>query len=440
MAAIYVRSTTGSNVNSGASWALAKATLAGAQAIAAAGDIIYVSQAHAETNAANVTIAWPGTKPLPNQIICGNDAASPPTAVSAAATATISTVNNWQLNGTYYVRGITFQTTNAGGGSISLGVNANDWCRAESCSFVILGSASPASGVSAPFAATARVEFINCTFKFLNASHGIDVAGNLYINGGGAAVGTTTPTVLFRSYTAATAHNVLVENFDFSGFGNAMSLTVAPPQGVRVVIRNCKLPGTWSGTVVSGGWTNPGRVEMYGCGVGNVFNKVWIDDYAGTVKDESTIVMTGGSADSSSVGYSYKMVTSANVSYPFAALAGPELFVWNATTGASKTMTLSIIIDSVTSLKDSEFWVELAYMGDTVDTLGIPSISQTVALATPANLSASAVTWTTTGMANPNKQQVTVTFTPQRRGYVIVRPMLAKASTTMYVDGKPTIT
>lgn len=441
MAAIYVRSTTGSNANSGATWALAKATLAGALAIAVAGDVIYVSQAHAESNAANVTNNWAGTRASPVQVICGNDAAQPPTALATSATATISTVNNWQNNGAaLYVRGVTFVCSNSGGGSISFADNANDWARFESCGVSLLGSASPASGIFAGFTATSRTEFVNTSFKFLNAAHGIEVSGLVYINGGGAIVGTSTPTAFLRGYASSVPRGVLIENFDFSGFGNAMNVTAPPPQGCRVTLRNCKMPGGWSGTVVSGGWTNPGRVEMYGCGTGNNFNKIWIDDYSGTIKDEATLIKSGGSQDTSGLGYSLQMVSSANVSYPFAALAGPELYVWNTTTGASKTVTVDILRDSVTNLKDSEFWLEVEYMADTTDTLGALGNSETVPLATAADLAASSATWTTSGMANPNKQKATVTFTPQRRGFVIIRPMLGKASTTIYVDANPVIT
>ena len=37
-------------------------------------------------------------------------------------------------------------------------------------------------------------------------------------------------------------------------------------------------------------------------------------------------------------------------------------------------------------------------------------------------------------MSNPNKQKISVSFTPQMKGAVHVKVCLAKASTTVYVD------
>ena len=58
MATIYVRSTDGNNADNGSTWALAKATIAGAAAIDAAGDTVFVSDAHAESTAGAVTLTF----------------------------------------------------------------------------------------------------------------------------------------------------------------------------------------------------------------------------------------------------------------------------------------------------------------------------------------------------------------------------------------------
>jgi len=93
-AVVYLRSSDGNNADSGATWALAKATLAdtggtGALTAAGAGGTVYVSDNHAETQATTMTLASPGTAASPVRIICVDDAAEPPTA--RAITATVST-------------------------------------------------------------------------------------------------------------------------------------------------------------------------------------------------------------------------------------------------------------------------------------------------------------------------------------------------------------
>ena len=78
MANKYVRSTDGLNTDTGATWALAKANLKDMAAASAAGDVIYISQAHAETNAAATTITMPLTVVNPCVVIGANDSSEPP--------------------------------------------------------------------------------------------------------------------------------------------------------------------------------------------------------------------------------------------------------------------------------------------------------------------------------------------------------------------------
>ena len=65
--------------------------------------------------------------------------------------------------------------------------------------------------------------------------------------------------------------------------------------------------------------------------------------------------------------------------------------------------------------------------------------SKTDILATGADQAASSVTWTTTGLTNPNKQALSVSFTPQMKGPVTATVYLALPSKTVYVDPVATI-
>lgn len=75
MANFYVRSTDGSDADNGTTWALAKATLAGALNVATAGDTIFVSDNHAETQASAMTLSSQGTAASPVRILCADDSA-----------------------------------------------------------------------------------------------------------------------------------------------------------------------------------------------------------------------------------------------------------------------------------------------------------------------------------------------------------------------------
>ena len=66
MATYYVRSTDGNNADTGLTWALAEADLH--TPTWAAGDTVYVSQAHAQSTAAAITIDLNGTLAAPQAV------------------------------------------------------------------------------------------------------------------------------------------------------------------------------------------------------------------------------------------------------------------------------------------------------------------------------------------------------------------------------------
>ncbi len=170
---------------------------------------------------------------------------------------------------------------------------------------------------------------------------------------------------------------------------------------------------------------------MWNCDSGDTNYRVWIEDYAGSVKHTTTIYkdsFSGGTA------HSLVFASSANARYPLITLAGPDFFADNSTVGSSVTATVEIVTDNVT-LTDAECYLEVMYMG----TGGVPlgtwiRDSKADVLASAANQASSSESWTTTGLGTPVKQKLSVTFTPQEAGYVIGRVVLCKASTTVYVD------
>jgi hypothetical protein len=150
----------------------------------------------------------------------------------------------------------------------------------------------------------------------------------------------------------------------------------------------------------------------------------------GDVYSESTIVRTGGASDGTTP-ISRKMTSSANAKF-FAPLESDDVFAWNETTGSSVTVTAETMTDNVT-LTDAEAWVEVEYLGTSGFPLGSGASDRAAdILATPANQTTSSEAWTTTGLTTPVKQKLSVTFTPQEKGLIRARVMLAKASTTLY--------
>lgn len=435
MSNIYVNWATGNDANSGATWALAKAKLSGAAAIDAAGDHIFVSQNSTETTAGTVDLIFAGTQTAPTTIVCGDDSAEPPTALSTFGEVTASGANNLQVRGCLNCYGITFTA----GFRLNLCENGQNWQLYEQCCFR-LGNSGASDRMNVVDNATTRCEWRDCTVKFSNAAQGMYMpsAGKFIWSGGSVVAGGSTPGTLLT--LSAHGTDALIENVDFSNFGTGFNLFGFSTLSVRAVMRNCKLPSGWVGNVAAATIDNPDiRFELWNVGTGNTNYKLSIADYAGTIVDETTLVRTGGASDGVTP-IAWKMVSNANAVYPVGVLASPEMYIRNSAVGSAATVTVHILRDSLTNLKNNEVWLEVQYLGTSTTTQGARKSSMVDMLTTAADLSASAETWTTTGMTNPNKQKVSVTFTPQKAGYFICRLLIGKASAgSIYVDPSPVV-
>lgn len=153
---------------------------------------------------------------------------------------------------------------------------------------------------------------------------------------------------------------------------------------------------------------------------------------------ETTIVRTGGATDGTTQ-TSWKTVTDGVPTLVMPATI-PKLMAYNTTTGSSVTATVEFVHDSATALKNNEIWMETEYLGDASYPDGSMATCRVAdLLGTAAAQAASSATWTTTGMSNPNKQKLAVTFTPQMKGWVTCKIYIAKASYTVYIDPMVTV-
>lgn len=438
MADIYVRSTDGNNADNGSTWALAKATLAGAAAIDAAGDRIYLSQAHAESTGSAVTIALAGTIANPVIVASVDDAAEPPTAVSTTATVT-TTSGNIVLQGNAYFYGISFISA----GSVQYNnTNAHaiqyyEQCRMETTNTGSGGRCQIGSTSNLSYKTTLR----NCTFRMNATSQQLWIYGDVLIEGGSYVAGTVTPSPVFAFATDRSSGELIVSAFDFSNLASTVDFfsSAAANSGFGV-LRNCKLPSGWTGGLVSSGTVRPGqRYEMYNCDSGDTNYKVWIQDFAGTLKDETVVVRTGGASDGTTP-LSWKIVTNADCAYPSSTFESTEIARWNSTVGSSITATIEILTDNIT-LTDADIWIDVQYLGTSGFPLSLYELDwKANILTTAANQASSSEPWTTTGIGTPITQKLSVTFTPQEVGYLIATVKVARPSTTVYVDPKLVIT
>jgi hypothetical protein len=432
MANRYGRSSDGSDADNGTTWALAKATTTGLAAIDAAGDNLYLSSVHSESTASPITLAFAGVNGNPTRLLSVNDGAEPPTAFSYGATIATTGGNAITISGWLYAEGVSFTTSSSiqlcsGGGSQ---VYSN-------CKFKTTNTGSSGTFTMPQTNIITHLKLINTTLYFSNAANKFIVQHSLHIQGGSMESGSSTPTSLFHFGADGRGGKMLVEGFDFSGFGSTMNLIVTTPLASGTcVFRNCKLPASWSGSLVASSTSGPGlRISMYNCDSTDTNYRLWIEDNVGSIKSETTLIKTGGASDGTT-GISWKMVS--NVSYAnevFNTLDTDDIAVWNETTGSAVTLTVDILRDSATNLKDSEIWLEVQSLNTSGYPLsGFTNDCRTDIFATAADQTSSSATWTTTGMSNPNKQKLSVTVTPQEKGWIFAKVRLAKLNTTVYVD------
>jgi len=421
-------------------WADATLTLAKAAANDAAGDTIYVAHDHNETGASNVTLSIAGTASSPVRIICA-DTSTNATATSGAMTVTGGT--NITFNGFFYCYGIAFTAGSSGSAHMFYLVASSSPSQFfENCSFSTLSTySSGAFYLTALGANTASsLTLKNCTFKFGHASQSlVSTRCAVNITGGSIASGSSAITKFIG--LSENSSYVRITDFDFTNAASSMNLvsTTATCQS-KIDFINCKLPASWSGGIVSAAITAIGfRASMYNCDSGATNYRLWIETYAGSIKSETTLVKTGGASDGTTA-ISWKLVTSANSNETVAPLITDDMAIWIDSTGSSKTITVDILHDSTTALTDAEVWLEIDYLSSSAQPLGTPASDKRATVLTTATAqTTSSATWTTTGMTNPNKQKLEVTFTPQMKGFVYARVCLAKASYTIYVDPEPVI-
>ena len=429
----YVRSIDGSDADNGSTWALANATLAGGFTDAAAGDRIWISGNHAETQASAMTLTAPGTAASPNEVLCGDDAAEPPTALATTGTISTTGANNISFAGFAYCRGISFRV---GSSTFSASLNWQSgnpyWWKCESCEFYLSGSGVNARiniGNNAATIDDGLVEWVNCSVRFSNANQGIVCRTPLNWRGGSVSSAGTAPNALFvAANNGVQTQEVLVENVDLSYVTGSL-VDVSAAARTRFRFLNCKLG---SGVSITTG-TNPGQggpeIVLVNCDSGDTQYRYRKHNYRGDEYHETTVVRTGGASDGTT-SFARKIVSSANAKF-IAPYESEVMSVW-CDSLTSTTLTVEVVTDNVT-LTDEEAWIDVSYQGTSGFPLGVlVSDAKADILASAANQTTSSVTWTTTGLTTPVKQKLAVTFTPSEKGWALVRVNLAKASTTMY--------
>ena len=435
MSAYYVYSGA-SGSGDGSSWANAYTTLAGALSGKSAGTTYYVAHDHSESSASAVSLAFPGTPSNPDYVICVNRAGSvPPVSAdiqtSPSAVLATSSSATWAVSGSVYFFGVDVQANNNVGIAKTAG-NKQYW---KDCRIWLTHSGSVELDMfPSSVANSSTLDWRNVVVKFTDSfTTGIHTGGGYFRwrdtpSGAIDPASGGFPTTLFATLFVGT--NVLLKNLDLSALGSGKTIFPGATLPSEYQMINCQLGAS---VTIGTNPTSPGaKIDAVECDSGTGFTHEEHYDYAGSVITETSVVRSGGFT-SGGVGKSLKMTSTANVSR-FLPLESPPIYFFNTSTGSAKTLSISIVSDGVT-LKDTECWVDIDYMGSSSYAIGtLASDGVDVLNAGTAQASDSGSTWGGS-LGSPVKQSLSpASVTPQLDGVYRAIVRLAKPSTTVYID------
>lgn len=448
MATIYVNSGAAGAAN-GTSWTDAYLTVSAALAGRASGDIIYVHKTHSVT--AGAAITWT----LINgnlSIICVDKDASD--AWSTGAVEKVGTFNGiftiaQVSTSSLFVYGMTIggATGNQGIGNVVIGAAAaanGGTLEFNTCTFTMESTNTSSGQIRMGGAAQADsrslvIDFNDCTVNLPNhtGSAGILQPGLAKIhitNPTIAFFGASKPTVLFAVRDDSSATVDLTVSGDLSGFDSSSGVLVGVGNfgSGSMLFKGCKL-STNTTSITSGTWPgSASSLTLRNVDNGDTLTTFEYRNRLGTLtEDTATYAASGASFNGTPISWQVVTTSACDEANPFVA---PLLSIWNTSTSA-QTATVETLWDSATGLKDTEIWLEIAYLSSSTfplytvadDRNATPFVSSGTAQAT------SAVTWTESA-TNDNEQYLSVAFTASDVGIVEGHVYVARASTTLWID------
>jgi hypothetical protein len=428
VATYYVRSLA-AGAGTGANWANAFTTLDGAFSGKTAGDIFFVADDHAQTQASALTLTSPGTAAAPCFVYCVDRTGSvPPVSADLRTTATVTTTgNNGIAFGAQhcYFYGITFS---AGSGAVTAGISTSG-----SGTIIFDASVLKKAGTSANTAAitNSNIDCVlvlnNTPLNFGSTGDGVTLSCRFTWRDTASALPGSAPTTLFTS-----VGEVFIEGVDLSALGSGKTIVGAIANARRsALLKDCKLGG--SVTVAGTPTSNGSVVNLIRCDSGDTNYRTEKYDYTGTLTTETTIVRTGGASDGTTP-IAWKVITTANSEriYPFVCF---PISIWNETTGSAVTVTVECRGAATPNI--DEVWMDVEYLG----TSGFPQGNFATSghadlLATGTACTSSSESWG----GSTSSFKLVKAITPQEKGPITAYIKVAKASSTYYIDPKITLT
>jgi hypothetical protein len=399
----------------------------------AAGDTCFVSNNHAATQAASLTIASSGTTAAPIKFYCVSDSTAPSATLATSASESVTGANSLTFNSYTSITGVIFNCGNGSSGN-ALTTFSGDGGYFENCAF---NSKSTNNGTGSGFAFNGNVVsaigsgsyLLNCTFTFGAAGQDLNsgASGIGYIVGGSIALTGTAPAILLSTDNIANRWiGFTFRDVDLSGITGTL-VDFSGSDGGIYLFENCKLASGVAPTIGTPIGLSMPALKMYNCDNAGTDYRYYIQSFLGLQKNENTIVRSGGASDgTTSVSWNITTSSGANIAYPFIA---EEIFQWSNL--ASSTHTCTVYLTSNTALNTNDIWLEFEYPGSASSPLGSLSSTRAAPLSALTSLTTDNSTW---GGSTTYKYKLVASFNPASAGVVKGRIFVAKPSVTVYVD------
>lgn len=432
MANYYVKSSA-AGANNGSSFTDAYTDIQSAATVAAAGDTVYVHNTHSQTNSSPGSYNFGTNRNNLVKVVSVNDSLVPTPGAQVR-----QFLETRGIAGACWCFGIDFSSTAYGAqfhGGTTDGLVIFQQC--------ILGATTGNAGIAFFAYNSIRTEIllIDSTVRCAGTGFLGIGCGNLEMYGGSLVSGAAM--VIGCGLAQGTPGKLIFEGVDLSALGSTATLcgSNSSTAGIAdITISRCKLPTSWTGAASN---SNNVRVEMYACDNAGTSLRNISYKASGQAFTESAIYRTAGAVEAN-IPMSWRLLSNTAATRLNPLASRPILRAWPGTAaestawvaGTSVTVNVEIVTDNIT-LTDNECWLEVTYF----DTLGNPigtrlSDFDSNFLSAGTNQTSSTVAWSTTGLTTPVKQKLSVTITPELRGYFTAVVKLGKPSTTVYVCPK----
>jgi len=367
MAILHVDSADGDDADSGATWALAKATLVSALTAAGEGDTIYVDDGHSETPASTLTFTGPAGQAKSVLVISVDRAAQTDGTTctpSAGATRRVSgSSSDISFGGMVTCHGCTFEIGNPGDDvhysadsvirliNCTVGPTANNTADAhqignqggdgssvyfEDCT---LRRGHLAGAVGFIHGHNGHTQFRHCTAQDGNA-HGFETFSQTE---GGNDLVELVGVDLTALQATANLFNVLAQDSDDNGW--------------LIKATNCRMPASWSGAI--NGDTllaNHVRIIAIGC---NDAGDQWdyYEETGGGLVEDNRSIYRDATLDDGTTGWSYELDLTAEATqgFPF------EFCLGEIHAASDPTISVEVYEDNATEFTDDQLYLRVEY-------------------------------------------------------------------------------